>query len=127
VGAQTQVVGFQGDNDDGEPDEVKVHRMLVVERSTNPASSAGSDALGHLDSVSSKRSSKGVRTNSINVIQTERVKHAAVLPSSINKEKLGAFRESLSLAGVDSGKWGTGGSKSVEHLFWRLSISAAAC
>mmetsp|Transcript_10406 Transcript_10406/g.32905 ORF Transcript_10406/g.32905 Transcript_10406/m.32905 type:complete len:862 (+) Transcript_10406:290-2875(+) len=36
----------------------------------------------------------------------------------LDKVKLAGFREALHCQGIDTGSWGVGGTKSLEHLFW---------
>lgn len=36
----------------------------------------------------------------------------------VSREELTSFKERLYKAGIDTSKWGRGGSKSVEHLWW---------
>jgi hypothetical protein len=107
--------------DRGNRVEVKTSQLMVIERDLCSVLSADTNPTSPSTLPSKANSWRKSRTNSISMIQAAERRHAAVLPaSSINKSKLAAFRESLNLAGIDTSRWGFGGSKSVEHLYWEV-------
>mmetsp|Transcript_16919 Transcript_16919/g.31578 ORF Transcript_16919/g.31578 Transcript_16919/m.31578 type:complete len:971 (-) Transcript_16919:71-2983(-) len=57
-------------------------------------------------------------TKALNVLQATGPGLLAVPPGNLDKAQLGTFRSMLESHGIDLSKWGSGGAKSVEHLFW---------
>jgi len=93
-----------------------VTNLVYIERTAFNLSSAASTTDG-LSSRHSDISSK-TKTKAISMLQTAGLGVVAISPEKLDKAQLAAFREKLHLAGVDTGNWGYGGAKSVEHLFW---------
>jgi len=93
-----------------------VTNLVYIERTAYNLSSAASTTDG-LSSRQSDISSK-TKTKAISMLQTAGIGVVAMPPEKLDKTKLASFRENLHLAGIDTSKWGYGGSKSVEHLFW---------
>mmetsp|Transcript_44424 Transcript_44424/g.117579 ORF Transcript_44424/g.117579 Transcript_44424/m.117579 type:complete len:990 (-) Transcript_44424:511-3480(-) len=91
--------------------------LVYIERL--PANDARSIA-STTDGLSSRQSdiSSRMRTKAMSMMQTTGLGVLAMLPGNLDKTRLASFREKLRLAGIDTTRWGIGGAKSIEHLFW---------
>eukprot|EP00425_Heterocapsa_triquetra_P043850 CAMPEP_0195086444 /NCGR_PEP_ID=MMETSP0448-20130528/26578_1 /TAXON_ID=66468 /ORGANISM="Heterocapsa triquestra, Strain CCMP 448" /LENGTH=894 /DNA_ID=CAMNT_0040119929 /DNA_START=141 /DNA_END=2823 /DNA_ORIENTATION=+ len=91
------------------------YRQSLIMRLDNTLGGGGGGAGGSHSVSVSKTKAKGMA-----MLRTTGIGMLAMQPSKLDKAKLGTFRESLHLAGVDTSHWGTGGAKSIEHLFWEV-------
>lgn len=87
--------------------------IVFVERMSNNVSSSASTTDGWSSTDTSSRS----KAKAMSMLQTPGLA-VAIPPGKLDKDKLVAFTGSLRAAGIDTSKWGYGGAKSVEHLFW---------
>lgn len=97
-----------------------VTSLVYIERSGTGISDmvSGTTECG-LSSRHSDTSSRIV-TRAMSMMKTTGLGLVNVCPAQLDKSHVAAFKERLQNAGIDLSKWGYGGAKSIEHLFWEV-------
>mmetsp|Transcript_17510 Transcript_17510/g.37463 ORF Transcript_17510/g.37463 Transcript_17510/m.37463 type:complete len:986 (-) Transcript_17510:581-3538(-) len=94
--------------------------LVYIEHSPMAMSAASSTDCG-LSSRRSESSSRALTvTKAMSMMKTTGLGLVNVCPAQLDKQKVAAFRDRLAKAGIDTAKWGYGGAKSIEHLFWEV-------
>jgi len=91
----------------------KLKSLVYVETLVPRDRNQGFAAMTNLD-ITSKSKSK-----TIAMLQTPGLA-AAMSPARAGMDEVAAFKDRLRLAGIDASQWGSGGTKSVDQLFWEI-------